>query len=311
MLPAKRKRKLKNLTVEYISFVDRAANKEKFYLTKSDVRTEPNFEFKVQLVCSDKPEEQAERLVYGLVYAPDTIDAHGDYTDAETLRKAANTFMLDYNKMDEQHNLVEGAGKIAQSAIAQSDFVINKTLVKTGTWYIVAKANEVVWEKVQNGTYTGFSLYGTAEVEFERTPFEKLLDVAKDLLNMSEKVNTSKEEVMDEKELKELLVKSKQMIADYEEFKKNADEVFTLVKEVAPIIKQVPETVIAVKQLFEEIKPTLAKSESTQEITASLDEIKKSIEGVVEALGNQSTFEIDTAKKAEGSVPKPFPNRTL
>ncbi|MGQ7174092.1 XkdF-like putative serine protease domain-containing protein, partial [Escherichia sp. R-CC3] len=41
-----------------------------------------------------KSDDEEKRLVYGIVYEPDTLDAHGDFTDAETIEKAAHEFML-------------------------------------------------------------------------------------------------------------------------------------------------------------------------------------------------------------------------
>jgi len=102
----KKKRKLKNLVVTHVSYVDRGANQKKFYLTKEfeDKKDKPNFQARVRLICSENEEE---RKIYGIVYEPDTADAHGDYCDAKTLEKAAEDYMENYQKMDEQHKLID------------------------------------------------------------------------------------------------------------------------------------------------------------------------------------------------------------
>lgn len=75
-------RKLENVKVTHVSYVDKAANKKSFFLTKAEGK--PTFETAVKLVTkADDP----QKLVYGVVYEPETEDAHGDYMDAETIEK--------------------------------------------------------------------------------------------------------------------------------------------------------------------------------------------------------------------------------
>lgn len=58
-----KKRKLKNLQVSHVSYVENGANQRKFFLTKSE--EQPNFDKPVKVIKSD---DEEKRLVYGIVY---------------------------------------------------------------------------------------------------------------------------------------------------------------------------------------------------------------------------------------------------
>lgn len=153
-------RKLENVQVTHVSYVDKAANKKSFFLTKA--ADEPTFETAVKLITkADDP----QRLVYGVVYEPDTEDSHGDFMDAETIEKAAHSFMEDYQQIDKQHDFVTGAGKVVESYVTLGDMTIGDTKIQKGTWVLVTKATDEMWEGIQKGEFTGYSLAGTAQVE--------------------------------------------------------------------------------------------------------------------------------------------------
>lgn len=153
-------RKLENVKVTHVSYVDKAANKKSFFLTKAE--DEPTFETSVKLVTkADDP----QKLVYGIVYEPEAEDAHGDYMDAETIEKAAHSFMEDYQQIDKQHDFTTNAGKVVESYVAPVDMTIEETTITKGTWVLVTKATDEMWENIQKGEFTGYSLAGTAEVE--------------------------------------------------------------------------------------------------------------------------------------------------
>ncbi len=155
-----KKRKLKNLQVSHVSYVENGANQRKFFLTKSE--EQPNFDKPVKVIKSD---DEAERLVYGIVYEPDTIDAHGDFADAKTIEKAAHEFMLKYRQIDKNHDFVAGVGEVVESYIAPADMELNGEPVKKGTWILTTKADEETWEAVKKGEFQGYSLAGVAETE--------------------------------------------------------------------------------------------------------------------------------------------------
>lgn len=192
-----KKRKLKNLQVSHVSFVENGANQRKFFLTKSE--EQPNFEKPVKVIKSD---DEAERLVYGIVYEPDTIDAHGDFADAKTIEKAAHEFMLKYRQIDKNHDFVAGVGEVVESYIAPADMELNGEPVKKGTWILTTKADEETWEAVKKGEFQGYSLAGVAETEVieeevtktEEKQKESLFQLLKGFFNGQKQAEVVKEE---------------------------------------------------------------------------------------------------------------------
>ncbi|PHF89990.1 XkdF-like putative serine protease domain-containing protein [Bacillus wiedmannii] len=154
------KRKLKNLQVSHVSYVNAGANKREFFLTKSDEK--PNFEKEVRVI---KSEDEEKRLVYGIVYEPGVLDSHNDFADESTIEKAAHEFMLKYRQIDKDHDFQAGVGEVVESYIAPADMEVNGETITKGTWILVTKATEEVWEAIQKGDYKGYSLAGIAETE--------------------------------------------------------------------------------------------------------------------------------------------------
>ncbi|MGK8833738.1 XkdF-like putative serine protease domain-containing protein [Bacillus paranthracis] len=159
-------RKLKNVDVSFVSIVDKAANKKKFFLTKSE--QEPTFEKEVKII---KGEDEEQKLVYGIVYSPgsaddpETHDAHGDFMTAEEIEKSAHNFIAKYRNIDTQHDFNAGAGEVVESYVAPVDMEINGETITKGTWVLVTKATDEIWEDIKDGKMTGYSLAGVAETE--------------------------------------------------------------------------------------------------------------------------------------------------
>lgn len=173
-------RELKNVQVTHVSFVDKAANKKKFFLTKS--ADTPNFETEVKPVFkADDPKQ----LVYGVVYEPDVEDAHKDFMTATEIEKAAHGFMENYQNIDKQHDFETEAGKVVESYIAPADIKIGETTITKGTWVLVTKATDDMWESIQKGEFTGYSLAGTAEVQEIKKATQAIFDKNKVVRNLN------------------------------------------------------------------------------------------------------------------------------
>jgi hypothetical protein len=159
---------LKELNVELISFVDKAANLRTFIYKSLSSITDAAVQKHLRTIDIKKVDDD-KHLVYGIVYAPDDIDAHGDFATSDTIEKAAHGFLAKSNTTkatDTQHNLeiVDGV-TIVESAIIKGEHSILEG-EPDGAWFIVTKVdNDEVWKSVKDGTYTGFSLYGTAKRE--------------------------------------------------------------------------------------------------------------------------------------------------
>lgn len=162
MKDVEKARELLNANITHVSYVDKGANQKKFFLTKSESQdaAAPVFEKQVKLITKADDEQM---LVYGIVYAPDEIDAHGDFMTAAEIEKAAHQFLKDARNVDTQHDFESGAGEVVESYVTPTDIQIGTELIKQGTWVLVTKATEEVWESIQKGEITGYSMAGTAE----------------------------------------------------------------------------------------------------------------------------------------------------
>jgi len=111
-----------------------------------------------------KSADFAKGLVFGIVYEPDVLDTHGDWTSKDEIEKAAHEFLprAALNK-DHETDLDSNKVKVVESYIKLCDCPINGTPVKKGAWILVAKVeDEELKASIVKGERTGFSLEGTA-----------------------------------------------------------------------------------------------------------------------------------------------------
>lgn len=113
--------------------------------------------------------DNTKRLVYGIVLEPDTVDAQFDLVPMQVVEDAAHDFLAKFNKASQlgvMHTLFGELGiSLVQSYIAPVDFELNGVQVKVGTWVMVVKVfDDALWERIQNGEITGFSIGGVATV---------------------------------------------------------------------------------------------------------------------------------------------------
>ncbi|KIL24791.1 XkdF-like putative serine protease domain-containing protein [Bacillus safensis] len=153
-------RELKNAKITHVSYVDRAANKKKFFLMKAK-KSQPDFQKEVSVLTKA---EDAHRLVYGVVYEPNTPDAHQDFMSAKEIERAAHGFMKDARRIDKQHDFQHGVGEVVESYIAPADFEVGGELIRKGSWVLVTKASQEIWDQIQKGHITGYSMAGTADI---------------------------------------------------------------------------------------------------------------------------------------------------
>jgi len=152
-------RELVNANITHVSYVDKGANQKQFFFTKSD--KQPDFKKEVKLFINKEDEEQ--QLVYGVVYEPDVEDSHEDFMTAPEIEKAAHGFMKDARNIDKQHDFESGVGEVVESYIAPADFTIGEETITKGSWVLVTKASDEIWEEIKKGDITGYSMAGTAE----------------------------------------------------------------------------------------------------------------------------------------------------
>lgn len=156
------KRKLKNISVSFISLVNKAAN-NKTIIYKSDFHNSDSYqkEFTIQKMDDD------QKILYGIVYVPDEVDSQGDFASADDIQKMAYLFMKEArtNNVDRQHNFVPGDGFVAESwLLKENDSVFPD--IPSGAWAVAIQIeNEDTWQKIKSGEISGLSMAGTAESE--------------------------------------------------------------------------------------------------------------------------------------------------
>lgn len=263
-----------------MSYVDKAANQTEFFFTKAAGL--PSFEKKVQVFTKSEPDEQ--KLVYGIVYEPDVPDAHGDYMTAEEIEKAAHGFLADARNIDTNHNFEGGTGEVVESYVAPDDFEIGNAVIRKGSWVLVTKASDEVWDQIKAGVITGYSMAGTADVYEE--PAEKqagLIGAVKQFLDRDRKSRYRKGEDLNKMRKDDLresiehalhpLLKRLDSMEQNTEDKDGApaqsdeEKLKTLVEDMlAPIIKRI-----------EALEKARGASKQPEEETGGQEPVKKSI----------------------------------
>jgi hypothetical protein len=149
----------------------------------------------------------------GVVYAPDEVDAHNEYTTADEIQKACweynknlinkskvartaelllsscikaydenKAIRIDISELSEEitkgsvnHHLGimhkfsgENAGEVVESYITPCDMTINNEVIKQGTWMMGVVWEPAYFEKILDGTFTGYSMGGTGLVVTEK-----------------------------------------------------------------------------------------------------------------------------------------------
>jgi regulator of replication initiation timing len=164
---------LKNIDIHIISLVDKGANKKNI-IWKS---LNPGDTSYVQTLLIQKTDEE-KKIVYGIVYTPNEIDAHGDFATEAEIEKACYGFMKKSktNSIDTQHDLdTDKNCFVGESWIVKS----NDSLFpdETGAWAVGVKIeNDEIWKSVISGEITGISMYGYAEkvAKEEKSDDEKI-----------------------------------------------------------------------------------------------------------------------------------------
>lgn len=143
--------------IQFVSLVDKAANKRKFLFTKEE-EGKAAFTTYGRIVKADAE----NHYVTGIVYEPMAEDSHGNFMTEAEITKAAYYFAKNGNKVDLQHSFepLEGAA-VVESWIAKADFEIDGEAIQKGTWLMTVEvADESVWEGIEKGEITGFSMGG-------------------------------------------------------------------------------------------------------------------------------------------------------
>lgn len=143
--------------ISFVSLVDKAANKRKFLLTKAE-GGQASFTTYGRIIKTDSE----NHYVTGIVYEPMEEDSHGNYMTAEEITKAAYWYAKNGDKVDIQHSFepLDNAA-VVENWVAKADFKLGDEVVKEGTWLMTVEVtDEGVWESIEKGEITGFSMGG-------------------------------------------------------------------------------------------------------------------------------------------------------
>lgn len=151
-------RSISNAQIQFVSLVDKAANKKSFLIAKAE-DGKASFSAYGKIVKTDTD----SHYVTGIVYEPMTEDSQGDYMTEEEIRKAAHWFAKNGDGIDIQHNFEKfEKAEVVENWIAKADFEIGKEKIKKGTWLMTVEITDPdVWAAVEKGEITGFSMGGT------------------------------------------------------------------------------------------------------------------------------------------------------
>lgn len=124
-------------------------------------------EDKSKYVPVTKAKDEKLKQVLYVVMVPDAVDAHGDVTSEEEVRKACHSFNTLCNRANLFH-LVNGTDsfRIVESYISPVDMLVGEQFVKKGTWLANCQVqDDDLWEAIESGEVCGLSIGAKAQVE--------------------------------------------------------------------------------------------------------------------------------------------------
>lgn len=151
---------LKDLSVEFLSLVRSPATGKGLTLKSETPNSRVNpFELTV------KSDELMR--AYGIVYAPDQTDAHGDSADAVTIRRAQAEFMREgrLKNIDTEHSFTPEMAFVAESWLVRKGDALFADEPE-GAWAVGIQIGDPdLWKELKSGDLTGISLAGVARVD--------------------------------------------------------------------------------------------------------------------------------------------------
>lgn len=160
-----------NAKITFVSLVDKAANKRTFLLKKAQ-DGKATFSTYGRIVKT----EADNHFVTGIVYEPLAEDSQGNYMTEDEIIKAAHWFYKNGNKVDLQHSFepLDGAS-VVESWVAKADFDIDGEQIRKGTWLMTVEiADDDVWNDIEKGEITGFSMGGVGDYSEEDVELEEV-----------------------------------------------------------------------------------------------------------------------------------------
>lgn len=157
--------------IQFVSLVDKAANKREFLITKAE-----NGSAQFSTLGKILKVDDATHYLTGIVYEPLVEDAHGNFMTEDEIRKAAYWFAKNGDEVDIQHSFeAVNDVSVVENYVAPCDMDIGGEPVIKGTWIMTVEVgNPDVWQAVQKGEITGFSMGGLGKYSEEDVELENI-----------------------------------------------------------------------------------------------------------------------------------------
>lgn len=115
-------------------------------------------------ICKSLNEELMQVTFVAML--PDTTDLHGDFTSAEEVRKAKESFNNSEQRTNLFHLCMTDSFTVIESYCAPADFTLNEVEIKKGTWLMTLQIHKSeVWDLIKSGDINGISIGAVANVE--------------------------------------------------------------------------------------------------------------------------------------------------
>lgn len=156
---------LKDMQITHISLVKNPANMETvIWKSKEAGKTPDGFEA-LTLSLSTLAKSEEKRMLYGPVYCPGVVDAHGEYAEAAEIAKAAYGFMKHLRglNVDVQHDFDPKDAYVAESWLTKGKDPLFPDAPE-GSWVVgIRVEDEALWKAVKSGELKGLSMAGFAK----------------------------------------------------------------------------------------------------------------------------------------------------
>lgn len=170
---------LKNIEITHISLVKAGANGKEIIYKSSE--KDPMHNISIDIKKSD----DEKGIVYGIVYAPNSVDTDDEYTTADEILKAAYGFMKSQHttNIDKDHSFNNEKAFVAESWIIKANDSIFPD-EPIGSWAVAIKLEDEELKKgVKDGEIAGISMAGKAEkVDEDITKADEKMVSLKDVL---------------------------------------------------------------------------------------------------------------------------------
>jgi hypothetical protein len=108
--------------------------------------------------------EELMQVTY-VAMMPDEVDLHGDFTSADEVRKAKESFNKSAMRANLFHRMMTDKFSVIESYLAPTDFILGEIPVKKGTWLMTFQVyDESIWKMIKSGDINGISIGAMAKV---------------------------------------------------------------------------------------------------------------------------------------------------